>query len=213
MSLDGGAKKASKIAAQTADKNNALATKWHDESAATMQPTVDRGNSAGAAYNALLGLGGDTAGAGQAFQNYEGSTGHDFRLKTGMAALDASAAARGGLLSGSALKDALQYGQDLGTQDFGQYLGNLDSQQRLGVSDQSALAGVNQNLVNGVTANNNTAASAAEEAARAKAAGINSLIGTGIGLASSFATGGLSSAAGGFSAKAGGLKALKFLGG
>lgn len=213
MSLDGGAKKAARIAAQTADKNNAQAQSIYNTNAAMMQPTVDRGNAAGASYNALLGLGGDTAAAQGAFDAYKGSTGYDFRLGQGVRALDASAAAKGNLLSGSALKSLDQYGQNIGSAEFGNYLGQLDNQQRIGVADQSALAGQGNILTSNVSANNNTSSAAAQEAARAKAAGINSLIGTGIGLASSFATGGLSSAGGGFSAKAGGLKALSFLGG
>jgi len=212
MSLDGGQKKAAKIAAQTADKNNAFAQQQYDATKATMQPTIDRGNQAGSAYSALLGLGGDPAASKAAFDTYKGSTGYDFRLGQGVRALDASAASRGNLLSGAALKSLDQYGQNIGSAEFGNYLGQLDNQQKLGVTDQSALAGSSNFLTSNVTANNNTASAAAQEAARAKAAGINSLIGTGIGLASSFATGGLSSA-GGFNAKAGGLKALSFLGG
>lgn len=49
-------------------------------------------------------------------QNSDPGTG--FRLKTGMEALDRSAAARGGLLSGATLKGAQRYGQDLGSQEF-----------------------------------------------------------------------------------------------
>lgn len=44
--------------------------------------------------------------------------GTGFRIKTGMEALDRSAAARGGLLSGATLEGAQRYGQDLGSQEF-----------------------------------------------------------------------------------------------
>lgn len=213
MSLDGGQKKAAKIAAQTAATNNAFAQKTYDTNAAMMQPTVDRGNAAGASYNALLGLGGDTAAATAGLQAYKNLMGSDYRLGQGVKAIDASAAAKGGLLSGAALKGLDDYQHSFDAQDAQGYLASLDNQQRIGVADQSALAGQGNILTSNVSANNNTSSAAAQEAARAKAAGINSLIGTGIGLASSFATGGLSSAGGGFSAKAGGLKALSFLGG
>lgn len=44
--------------------------------------------------------------------------GYQFRLKEGMNALNRTAAARGGLISGAALKAATRYGQDMGSQEF-----------------------------------------------------------------------------------------------
>ena len=44
--------------------------------------------------------------------------GYAFRLKEGQQALDRTASARGGLLSGGALKAATQYGQEMGSQEF-----------------------------------------------------------------------------------------------
>jgi len=193
MSLDGGAKKAAKIASQTADKNNAIAADVRTQNLALSQPTVDRGNAAGSAYNALLGLGGDAGAAQQAFGNYQNSTGYDFRLGQGTRALDASAAAKGGLLSGAAGKALTTYGQNIGSAEFGNYLGQLGNQQNAGLNALGQATGTNNTYLSANTANNNNASQAAQDAARAKAAGLNSLIGTGIGLASSFATPGAGS--------------------
>lgn len=44
--------------------------------------------------------------------------GYAFRLNEGMKALNASAAARGGLISGNALRAATGYGQELGSQEY-----------------------------------------------------------------------------------------------
>lgn len=44
--------------------------------------------------------------------------GYAFRLKEGLKALDRTASARGGLLSGGALKAAAQYGQEMGSQEY-----------------------------------------------------------------------------------------------
>ncbi len=44
--------------------------------------------------------------------------GYAFRLSEGQKALDRSAAARGGLISGGALKAAQRFGQDLGSQEY-----------------------------------------------------------------------------------------------
>lgn len=45
--------------------------------------------------------------------------GYAFRLKEGQQALDRQAAARGGLISGGALKAATRYGQEMGSQEYG----------------------------------------------------------------------------------------------
>jgi hypothetical protein len=60
--------------------------------------------------------------------NYSADPGYAFRLKEGMNAMNATAAARGGLISGNALKAGQIYGQELGSQEyqnaFGRYLSN-----------------------------------------------------------------------------------------
>lgn len=45
--------------------------------------------------------------------------GYGFRFREGIKALNATAAARGGLISGNALKAATNYGQELGSQEYG----------------------------------------------------------------------------------------------
>lgn len=50
--------------------------------------------------------------------DFQADPGYAFRLKEGLKALDASAAARGGLLSGSALRGATRYGQEAASQEY-----------------------------------------------------------------------------------------------
>lgn len=50
--------------------------------------------------------------------DFEADPGYAFRLSEGIKALDASAAARGGLLSGNTLRGALKYGQDAASQEY-----------------------------------------------------------------------------------------------
>ena len=49
---------------------------------------------------------------------FEQDPGYAFRLKEGQKALERSAAARGGLISGGAMKAATGYGQEMGSQEF-----------------------------------------------------------------------------------------------
>jgi hypothetical protein len=50
--------------------------------------------------------------------DYQADPGYAFRLSEGTKALDRTAASRGGLLSGAALKGAQRYGQDLASQEY-----------------------------------------------------------------------------------------------
>jgi hypothetical protein len=50
--------------------------------------------------------------------DFQADPGYAFRLSEGIKALDASAAARGGLLSGNTLRGALKYGQDAASQEY-----------------------------------------------------------------------------------------------
>jgi hypothetical protein len=73
----------------------------------------------------LLGIGGDQTAAdyGMLTRQYrpedlQMDPGYAFRLSEGQKALERSAAARGGLLSGSMLKGAQRFGQELGSQEY-----------------------------------------------------------------------------------------------
>lgn len=50
--------------------------------------------------------------------DYQADPGYAFRLSEGQKALDRQAAARGGLISGGALKAAQRYGQEMGSQEY-----------------------------------------------------------------------------------------------
>jgi hypothetical protein len=51
-------------------------------------------------------------------EQFQADPGYGFRLKEGLRALDQSAAARGGLLSGNQLRGVTQFGQDLASQEY-----------------------------------------------------------------------------------------------
>ena len=50
--------------------------------------------------------------------DYQADPGYQFRLEQGLRAMNQTAAARGGLMSGNALKAGQQYGQDMGSQEY-----------------------------------------------------------------------------------------------
>jgi len=73
----------------------------------------------------FMGLGGDKASAGYGkytkdfgTSDFQQDPGYQFRLTEGLKAMDRTAAARGGLMSGSALKAGQRYGQDAASQEY-----------------------------------------------------------------------------------------------
>jgi hypothetical protein len=109
-----------------------------------------------------------SATAPSAFDRYLNSTGYKFRVNEGMDALNSGFAGKGLLDSGASRRASLQFGQDIASDEFGRYLGALGTQQQVGLGGASALAGVGQNFVNSVSNNNNSAGTAAANAALIK---------------------------------------------
>jgi len=160
-----GAKKAAKIAAQSAAQDRAQALAIYNTNMGFAQPSVDRGNAAGAQINALLGLGGNTQAANDALAVYKGSTGYAGRLAEGYGAINTGYAARGALESGAAQKALLNYGQQQASGEFNNYLGQLSNQQGAGLNALGSVTGSGIAYVNQSAAANNSASSAAANAA------------------------------------------------
>lgn len=79
--------------------------------------------------------------------DYQQDPGYQFRLQQGLQALDRSASARGGLLSGGALKGIQQYGQGLASQEYGAAYDRYQQQQANQFNRLAALSGVGQTAV------------------------------------------------------------------
>ena len=70
--------------------------------------------------------------------------GYGFRLSEGQKALERSAAARGGLISGSALKAATRYGQDMGSQEYTNAFNRYQTERNAQLNPLQSLAGMGQ---------------------------------------------------------------------
>ena len=75
---------------------------------------------------------------------FQADPGYAFRLKEGQKALDAQAAARGGLISGNALRAAVGYGQDMGSQEYQNAFNRYQSERASRLAPLQSLAGVGQ---------------------------------------------------------------------
>ena len=77
--------------------------------------------------------------------------GYAFRLSEGMKALDRTAAARGGLLSGATLKGAQRYGQELGSQEFMNAFNRYQTERNAQLNPLQSLAGLGQTATGTLT--------------------------------------------------------------
>lgn len=80
--------------------------------------------------------------------DYQADPGYQFRLDQGQQALERSAAARGGLLSGGALKDTTAYAQGMASQEYGNAYNRFNNDQSTIWNRLSGLAGVGQQANN-----------------------------------------------------------------
>lgn len=79
---------------------------------------------------------------------FQQDPGYAFRLAEGQKALDRQAAARGGLISGGALKAAQRYGQEMGSQEYTNAFNRYQSERQARLGPLQSLAGVGQTSVN-----------------------------------------------------------------
>jgi len=106
---------------------------------------------------------------------FQADPGYAFRLAEGQKALDRQAAARGGLISGGALKAAQRYGQDMGSQEYMNAFNRYQTERNARLNPLQSLAGMAQTSTNQLGAAGQNYANAAGEAigagAQARASG------------------------------------------
>jgi hypothetical protein len=75
---------------------------------------------------------------------FQADPGYAFRLSEGQKALDRQAAARGGLISGGALKAAQRYGQEMGSQEYTNAFNRYQTERQARLNPLQSLAGMAQ---------------------------------------------------------------------
>lgn len=75
---------------------------------------------------------------------FQADPGYGFRMSEGMKALERSAAARGGLLSGATMKGIQRFGQDLGSQEYQNAFNRYQAERAARLGPLQSLAGVGQ---------------------------------------------------------------------
>jgi hypothetical protein len=169
-------KAAKKTAAELAagqEKSLALQKEIYEKQVALQNPFLQAGNLSNAELMRQMGLSGDAASAGYgnmlrdfSAADFQADPGYAFRLAEGLKALDRTAAMRGKMMSGQALKAAGRYGQDVASQEYqnaynryntnnlnrynmlaGQQNVGMNAANRIGQAGQFYATGGGQNIV------------------------------------------------------------------
>jgi hypothetical protein len=147
------AKSAAKTQAAAAGQAADIQQQQYEQTRADQAPYREAG------YKALAELQRTAGNVPGAFKfgasDYQADPGYAFRLAEGQKALDRQAAARGGLISGGALRAAQRYGQEMGSQEFGNAYNRALTGYNTGVASenqlynrQAGLAGIGQTSTN-----------------------------------------------------------------
>jgi hypothetical protein len=149
-----GARQARKAGEQQADavrEGQAAQERMFERQNELNEPFRQAGMTGQNRYMELLGLGGNTGAQGYGryardfgMSDFQQDPGYQFRLSEGLKALDRQAAARGGLISGAALKAAGRYGQDYASGEYGNAFNRYQINRSNQLNPLAALAGMGQ---------------------------------------------------------------------
>jgi hypothetical protein len=136
------AREAADTAGAASDRAVALQREQYEKQLAMQKPFYDVG------VNALPELVKASKYTPFSMQTFQQDPGYGFRLKEGQQALDRSAAARGGLISGGALKAAQRYGQEMGSQEYMNAFNRYQTERAARLQPLQSLTGMSQTTAN-----------------------------------------------------------------
>ena len=136
------AQSAADTSAEATNRATELQRRMYDENVARQKPFYDVG------VNALPELVNASKYTNFGMKQFQQDPGYGFRLKEGQQALDRSAAARGGLISGGALKAAQRYGQDMGSQEYMNAFNRYQTERAARLQPLQSLTGMSQTTAN-----------------------------------------------------------------
>lgn len=152
------AKKAAKAQTKAAQSAAAQQERMFERQIGLQEPFRQGGLTAQNEIMRLLGLSGDETASdygsmAKSFgtDQFNADPGYAFRQSEGMKALERSAAARGGLLSGSTLKGIQRFGQDLASQEYQNAFNRYQVERAARLNPLQSLMGSGQSAANVMT--------------------------------------------------------------
>lgn len=139
-SLIGGyaANRAAKAQAQAADRATEAQERMFNRQVELQEPFRQAG------VNALPELIEASRYTPFSMEQFQQDPGYAFRMREGLKALDRSAAARGGLLSGNQLRGVTQFGQDLASQEYTNAFNRYQAERAARLNPLQSLTGMGQ---------------------------------------------------------------------
>ena len=138
------AQNAANTQAAAADRASQVQWDMYDQTRADLMPYADAGKTS---LDQLMGQMGPDGYFNQTYsgQDIYSDPSYQFRLQQGQDAIQSSAAARGGLLSGATLKALQGYGQDMASQEYQNAYNRFNADQTNRYNRLSNLVGIGQN--------------------------------------------------------------------
>jgi hypothetical protein len=136
------AKSAANTAAEATNRATELNRRMYDENVARQKPFYDVG------VNALPELVNASRYTNFGMGQFQQDPGYAFRLSEGQKQLERNAAARGGLISGGALKAAQRYGQEMGSQEYMNAFNRYQTERAARLNPLQSLTGMAQTTAN-----------------------------------------------------------------
>lgn len=131
--------RAARTQAQAAESSGQLQREMFERQVELGRPYREAGEQA---LNRLMPLATEYTPFGM--QQFQADPGYGFRLGEGQKALERTAAARGGLISGSALRAAQRYGQEMGSQEYTNAFNRYQAERQARLGPLQSLAGLGQ---------------------------------------------------------------------
>lgn len=177
-----GAKKAAQTQAASADRASAIQQANFEQTRKDLMPYKQAGDTS---LNQLMG---QMTPDGYFNQTYTGQDiysdpSYQFRLQQGQDAIQSSAAAKGGLLTGATLKALQNYGQESASQEYSNAYNRFNADQTNRYNRLSNLVGIGQNAAAQV---GNAGAQTAQAIANNTMAGANSIAAGQVGSANAW---------------------------
>ena len=178
-----GSKKAAQTQAKSADKASQIQLDMYNQTRQDLDPYKQAGATS------LSQMMGQMTPDGYFNQTYTGQDiysdpSYQFRLQQGQDAIQSSAAAQGGLLSGATLKAIQNYGQESASQEYSNAYNRFNADQTNRYNRLSNLVGIGQNAAAQV---GNAGAQTAQAVANNTMAGANSIAAGQVGSANAWA--------------------------
>ena len=138
---------AAALSSDAAARSTALQERMFEQNQANQAPYLAAGRNALGRITTGMAPGGEFSKS-FSMDDFTADPGYGFRMSEGLKAMDRNAAARGGLISGAALKAGTRYGQDMASQEYTNAFNRYQTNRGNQLAPLQSLAGIGQTTVN-----------------------------------------------------------------